>query len=206
MEKIKVLLVEDDPVWVKAMTDFLNAQEDMIIIGVAINKAEAIKMVQSLKIDIVLMDINLTENKYDGIYAAAEIEKIDSEIKIVMLTSLSEEIAVIKSFTAGAKQYISKVEYKEIPNAIRSVFSRNSPMDILLKDYSRLKEQEQLKELNFTEREVFDLIEKGYTRAQIQERLSKSESTLKKQIKQILVKLGVRSSKEAVQKVKRKGL
>ena len=79
-------------------------------------------------------------------------------------------------------------------------------MEALLKEFTRLKREEQLQVLTAAEREVFELIEDGYTQPQIQEKLYKAESTLKNQVNKMLKKLGVRSSKEAVEKVRRKGL
>jgi NarL family two-component system response regulator LiaR len=79
-------------------------------------------------------------------------------------------------------------------------------MEALLKEFTRLKREEQLKELTAAEREVFDMIEQGYTQSQIGRMLHKTESTLKNQVNKLLKKLGVRSSREAVKKVRRKGL
>lgn len=90
MGKIRVAIVEDDPDWLKAMIRFLNKTNDLLIIGTATNKEEAILLAKDWDVDVILMDINLSENKYDGIYAAIEIGEVSSA-KIIMLTSLNEE-------------------------------------------------------------------------------------------------------------------
>ncbi|MCX7922238.1 MAG: response regulator transcription factor [Clostridia bacterium] len=205
MDKIKILIVEDDPDWTKSMVNFLHKQNDIEVVATASNKQDAIKLANPEQVDVILMDINLTENKYDGIYAAAEIQQ-SKKVKIIMLTSLSDEDIITNSFNAGAVNYISKTNYKELPNAIRSTYKTTSPIEVLLKDYSRLKEEEQLKDLTPAEKEVFDLIKAGYTQSQIEKKLNKAESTLKNQVNKILKKLNVRSCKEALHKVKTRGL
>ncbi|BBI34465.1 response regulator transcription factor [Cohnella abietis] len=204
-EYIKVLLVEDDPDWIKAMTAFLNHEEDMLVVGAAMQSDEAIRLAKTLAFDVVLMDIQLTDGGMEGILTAVEIHEIHPA-KIIMLTSVNEESVIMQAFTAGAVNYIEKTRFKEIPQAIRSAYHHPSAMDALLKDYARLKREEQLKELTPAEREVFELIEEGYTQPQMEQKLYKAESTLKNQVNKILKKLGVRSSKEAVERVRRKGL
>lgn len=205
MSKIKVFLVDDDPEWLTTMEIFLSTFPDMTVIGTAATRDEAVKMVNSLDIDVVLMDINLTETRYDGIYAAAEICRV-KPVKILMLTSLSDEKIILDSFIAGAVNFIPKSQYKEIPEAIRATYYNRSPVEIVLRDYSRLKEDEQIRSLTRSEREILALVEEGLSRSQISEKLQKSEQTIKNQIGVILKKLGVNRIKDAVIKVKTKGI
>ncbi|QHT61585.1 response regulator transcription factor [Paenibacillus lycopersici] len=206
MNTIRVLLVEDDLDWIKAISTFLNREADMLVVGAATNAAEAAELARSLSFDVVLMDIQLTDRKLEGIYAAVEIHELAPAAKIIMLTSMSEESVMTQAFTAGAVNYIEKTNYLHLPHAIRAAYRHSAPMDALLKEFARLKREEQLKPLTAAEREVFDLIEEGYTQPQIERKLFKAESTLKNQVNKMLKKLGVRSSREAVEKVNRKGL
>jgi DNA-binding NarL/FixJ family response regulator len=204
-EHIKVLLVEDDPDWIKAMTAFLNHEDDILVVGAAMQSAEAIRLAKTLEFDVVLMDIQLSAGGMEGIYTAVEMHDIHPA-KIIMLTSVNDEHVITQAFTAGAVNYIDKTRFKEIPQAIRSAYHHPSAMEALLKEFSRLKREEQLKDLTVAEREVFELIEEGYTQPQMEQKLYKAESTLKNQVSKILKKLGVKSSKEAVERVRRKGL
>ena len=86
MNKIKVAIVEDDSVWLKALTSFLNFQEDIIVAEMATNKEDAVNMARTSLVDVIIMDINLNENKRDGILAAVEILE-SVKVKIIMLTS-----------------------------------------------------------------------------------------------------------------------
>lgn len=205
MDKIKVLLVDDDLEWQGAMGRYINKKEDIIIVGMVKTKTEAIDFISSIDTDIVLMDINLTDNKLDGIDAAIEITNI-SNAKIVMLTSMKGEDIILDSFTAGAVNFVSKEDYRIIPQMIRTLYSKTTPQEILVKEYNKLKKEEQIKELSPCEKEIYRLMEDGVSRYQMQVRLNKSENTIKKFIRQILRKLDVKTSKDAVQKVNRKGL
>jgi len=205
MDHIRVLLVEDDPDWIKAITAYLNQEEDILVVGAAMQADEAIRLAQTLAFDVALLDIQLAEGGTEGIYTAMRLHEIHPA-KIIMLTSMRDERIVTQAFTAGAVNYMEKSRFKEIPQAIRAAFHHPTAMEALLKEFARLKREELLKDLTPAEREVFELMEAGYTQPQIERKLFKAESTLKNQVNKILKKLGVKSGKEAVEKVRRKGL
>ena len=203
LSHIKVFIVEDDADWIKALTSFINREPDMLVVGAATNSSEALSMSQNIAIDVVLMDIQLDGSRLDGIHTAMMMQEY-SNVKIIMLTSISDEQSMTQAFTAGAVQYLEKLRFQELPQTIRTAYHHSAPMEVLLKELARLKREEQLKDLTFAEREVFELIEAGYSQSQIEQRLFKAESTLKNQVNKMLKKLGVRSSKEAVEKVRRR--
>ncbi len=205
MDQIRIIVVEDDTDWMKTITKFLSNEDDFLIVGTATSKADSVKLAKSIDFDIILMDINLSGDNYDGINAAQEILEFRNK-KILMLTCINDVDVIKNSFTAGAVNYMSKDNYRELPGVIRNCLNDNSPLNVMLQEYARLKEQEQLMLLSDAEKEVYGLIEKGHSRADLQKILMKSENTIKKQIKGIFKKLGVKSSQEAVRKVKRKGL
>lgn len=205
LSHIKVFIVEDDADWIKALTSFINLEPDMLVVGAATNSSEALSMAQNIAIDVVLMDIQLDGSRLDGIHTAMMMQDY-SNVKIIMLTSISDEQSMTQAFTAGAVQYLEKLRFQELPQSIRTAYHHSAPMEVLLKELARLKREEQLKELTGAEREVFELIEAGYSQSQIEQKLFKAESTLKNQVNKMLKKLGVRSSKEAVEKVRRRGL
>jgi Response regulator containing a CheY-like receiver domain and an HTH DNA-binding domain len=205
MNNIKVAVVEDDLIFQKAITNFLNKQSDMIVVGVAANKNDAVALAKSIEIDIILMDINLSGNESDGIIAAMEISQF-SNAKIIMLTGIDNASTVMDSFKAGALHYILKENYIEIPSIIRLLHKNETPFKLLINEFSRLKKEEQLQDLSSPEKEIFRLIEQGYTQAEIAQKLYKTQNTIKTQIKSILKKLKVKNTKEAVEKVRRRGL
>jgi NarL family two-component system response regulator LiaR len=205
VNSIRVLIVEDDPDWIKAITSFLNREPDMLVVGAATTTDEALRLAGTLSFDVVLMDIQLNGSGHDGIYTAMELHDIHPA-KIIMLTSLTDETVMTRSFTAGAVNFIEKTRYKDLPAAIRTAHRHPAAMNALLKEFARLKREEQLGALTPAEREVYELIEEGYTQSEIERKLYKAESTLKNQVNKMLKKLGVRSSKEAVELVRKKGL
>lgn len=202
---IRIMIVEDDVDWIKSMVNYLNRIENMHVVAAAMSREEAVRMASTLNVDIILMDINLYGNKYDGILAAWEICR-NSQVKIIMLTALDERDIITGSFAAGAIQYVSKRNFMQIPEIIKTALNFSNPMEVLLEDYRRLKEEEQLNVLSTSEKEIFRLIDKDYSNAQIEKELFKTKSTLKNQINSILKKLGVKNRREAVQKVKMRGL
>ncbi len=205
MDKIKVAMVDDDPDWIKQIIIFINNQEDMLVIWSATTKDEAIQFAGNSNVDIILMDINLngTSENYDGITAAQEILEIQP-VKIIMMTSISDEAIIKKSIIAGAVNYILKEDFRQIPNAIRSAHHQKSPLEVIFKDYSKLKESEQLNKLTPSERQIFTLLQEGYSKDKICSDLCISEGTIKKHISNIIRKFDVGSIKEAIRLVKSK--
>lgn len=203
MNEIKVALVDDDSGWIKAMISFLNNEDDMRVVGTAVNPDDSIALAKKIGIDVFLVDVDLGINRLNGIEVAAQIMEI-CKCKIVILTCLKEEAFVTDAFAAGAVQFVSKEKFVEIPKVIREVYSNSfSPTQILAKSYFRLKQEELLKELTRKEREIYDLFSNGHSRNDIATKLVITNNTLKSQIKSIFKKLQVHSIKEAVTKIKK---
>ncbi|MBU8713410.1 response regulator transcription factor [Brevibacillus sp. FSL K6-0770] len=211
MEAIKVFLVEDDPVWRKGLIDYLNKEPDLAVVGEAGTKAEAVERFLNAGADIVLMDINLTENNLDGIETAMELISLQADCKIIMLTSLTAEDVIVESFSAGAVNYISKSSFKEIPEAIRAAHNRQSAIHptaaaALRNEFLRLKNEENQKLLSPAEKDILQLIHQGKTQTQIEQSLHITKRTIKNHINRILKKMGVKTSKEAASKASQKKL
>jgi len=202
------MLVEDDPDWLVAMTNFLAKESDFEIVCKANDKSSAVSYSHTVDFDVVIMDINLSGNKKDGVLAALEILQIKNDIKIIMLTSLTEQEIMRDSFIAGAVNYISKDDYIKIPDAIITAIMKNSPFYVVLNEFRQLSTEHHLKVLGITpaEKGILDLIDQGYTQSQISKKLYKSERTIKNQINMMLKKLEVSSCKQALEKIKLKGI
>lgn len=182
MEKIKVLLVEDDPFWIKHFVHDLNKEADIFVTHVVTTKEQAIHTALSAEIDVVLMDIQLTPNGLDGLAATREITQRTS-CKVIMITSFHERQVILDSFDVGAMNYVTKEHYPDIVEAIRAAHSGQSPLhsccaEVLLFEW-------RLRTLSRSEREVFDLKEQGFKSYQIAQMLHKSLDTVKSQIKSI---------------------
>ncbi len=189
MERIRVMLVEDDPFWRDHISSDLSDEPDIEMIAACATKEEALETAAQTRIDIVLMDINLTGNNLDGLEAAELILRLPGSgpVKIIMLTSITEAEVVMKSFRLGALNYINKSSYQDIVHAIREAHHGRAAIH---SDAARIMRSEvQLMELTPMEREVFDLRKNGLSRREISERLHKSTNTIKSQLRSIKNKL-----------------
>lgn len=189
MERIRVMLVEDDSFWQQNISSDLAEETDIDVVAVVGTGEEAVRTALETEIDVVLMDINLTENNLDGLEAAHEISTLltHRNVKIIMLTSLSDKDIVIKSFQLGAMNYITKQSYKDIVRAVREAYANRSA--IHADAASIMRNEVQLMPLTPTEREVFELRKQGLSKQQISEKLYKSTNTIKSQLKSIKNKL-----------------
>lgn len=211
MKTIAVFLVEDDPVWRKGLIDYLNKEPDIRVTGEAASKEEAIERLAQSAADVVLMDINLTDNNLDGIDTAISLLQDHPDCTIIMLTSLTDEDVIVESFSAGAVNYISKSSFKEIPDAIRAAHTRQSAIhptaaQALRNEFLRLKNDEYQKLLSPAEKDILRLIHEGQTQTQIERSLHITKRTIKNHINRILKKMGVKSSKEAAAKARQRKL
>jgi len=130
-KKISVFLVEDDGAVRKMLRTYIGFNEDMFIMGEAVNGKEAIEKFKNFRIlpDVILMDISMPE--VDGISATQEIIKISPTSKIIILTALqSRKEIVIDAFKAGATGYMLKDSALDnIAGAIRNTYYGGSPIE-----------------------------------------------------------------------------
>ncbi|XEC93726.1 response regulator [Paenibacillus tarimensis] len=191
MGKIKVVLVEDDPFWQQNLVQDINREPDITVTYIASNKTEAIKAVETSEFDVILLDICLTKNEFDGLELAIEFHRM-SVGPIIMLTCLNEKEIILSAFEYGAVNYITKSSFKDVVHAIREAYYgkvsiHSDVSNTLIAGY---RKERKLRVLTTTEREVFDLREKGKSKAEIAKMLYKSVDTVKNQWKSIRSKLG----------------
>ncbi|NQY68086.1 MAG: response regulator transcription factor [Flavobacteriales bacterium] len=122
--KIKIILVDDHKVIRDALTAYLNNDERFEIIAEASNGNDAIELAKTVKVDIMIMDINMGEP--DGIECTKQIKLIDSNIKILALTMFNESLHIKQMMNAGASGYLLKnVGVEEVKSAILKVYDGN---------------------------------------------------------------------------------
>lgn len=200
------MLVEDDQVWRDMLAVVLNNEPDLEVVHAVGTKEAALSYCTGNQVDIVLMDINLTGDNLDGIQATLEITLMEKAIKVIALTSFDEQEIVIHSYTAGAVQYVSKSDFRKLPDIIRQVLRTDTPHEILVREFWRLKEAEQYSKLTAAEKEIVALSEAGAGRTQLMEQLGKSEGTLKNQITSIIRKFKAASMREVIRTIKSRGM
>lgn len=130
---MNVLIAEDHQVTAKLLSKVLTNNTMIEIAGIARNGAEAVQIAENVKIDVILMDINMPV--LDGISAMLRILKNNQKIKFVILSNYTEPWIVKQSLNAGASGYITKrSRYDVIVNAINEVFKGGVYLDELLMD------------------------------------------------------------------------
>ncbi|MCP1308365.1 response regulator transcription factor [Paenibacillus tyrfis] len=213
---IRVVIVEDDPDWLRGLHSYLQKEPDIEVVGQASSGEAAIELLERTEADVVLMDVMMSDSP-EGLWAAAEIVKC-SGARVVMLSSMEEKEIIFEAFKAGAVDYMVKSNFTEIPQTIRSAYANRSSIHPsvaaqMREEFRRLKQLEhevrvrELKNLlTPTEIQVLDLIEKGHTQTQIADKFVVSIRTIKVHVGNILKKLGGKSSKEAAQKAKDMGI
>lgn len=196
MDKIRLMIVEDDPVWMKCISDYVERENDIIVVKQAYTKEEALQ-VTPFDVDVVLMDLKLSEDDYglSGLEVASQLYDRGLN-KIIMLTSWDETEIILESFDKGAINYVTKPSYRDIPNAITEAYygrvSLHSDVSFVL--MTELKRERKLKVLTPAEREVYELQEQGFNKKQIAQKLYKSVETIKKQLKWIQSKIKEKGS------------
>ncbi|AEI41524.1 response regulator transcription factor [Paenibacillus mucilaginosus] len=214
--RIRVVIVEDDPDWLRGLQSYLQKEGDIEVVGTASSGEAGVELLERVEADVVLMDIMMSDSP-EGLWAAAEIVKC-SGARVVMLSSMEEKEMIFEAFKAGAVDYMVKSNFTEIPATIRSAYANRSAIHPsvaaqMREEFRRLKQLEhevrvrELKNLlTPTEIQVLDLIEKGHTQTQIADKFVVSIRTIKVHVGNILKKLGGKSSKEAAQKAKDMGI
>jgi two-component system, NarL family, response regulator LiaR len=200
---IRILIVDDHDMLRRGLAAFLHAFPDMQLVGDTSSGIEAIRLCQELHPDVVLMDLLMPE--MDGVTTIENIHQKQSEIKIIALSSYSEDRLVKAALRAGATSYILKnVSPEELAEAIRATQSglpSLSPevVDILIEPTQPVLTQPSIQEpLTQRELDVLAGMVAGLTNAQIAMQLKISQSTIKGYVSNILSKLGVKNRTEAV--------
>ena len=198
---IKVLIVYDHAMVRMGISTYLQVEPDIKVIGTAENGKEAVEKAQSLKPDVILMDLVMPE--MNGVEASKKILKNNPKQKIIILTSFIDDELVYPAIRAGATSYILKTgSAEEIIDAIhkaiigKSVFE-DEVADKIKKNPDKVREQELFETLTNRELEVLRLIGQGKTNKEIGDELFISLKTVKTHVSNILNKLNVQDRTQA---------
>lgn len=201
MSKIRLMLVDDHEVVRLGMRAAFELEPDILIVGEASNGAEAVAKVSVLAPQVILMDVRM--EKMSGIEACREIKNRVPQVSVLMITSYTDDRAVLASTLAGASGYLLKnVSRAELLKAIRQVASgevllnNNQKQQALSQATAGLATRPEA-DLTEREREVLALVARGNTNKQIAEQLSMSEKTARNHVSHILEKLGLSRRSEA---------
>jgi NarL family two-component system response regulator LiaR len=211
-ERIRILIVDDHPLIREGLRAVLETQPDMELVGEARDGNEAVIRAQTLKPDVILMDLSLPEK--DGIEATRQILKNDPTIRVLVLSNYLDDDKVFNVLKAGAKGYILKETFpQDLRQAVRSVYQGKSALDPsiqrkLVDHLSQVNNGDGTADEGLTEREleVLRLMSHGTTNPQIAAKLSVAEGTVRFHVSNILRKLGLENRTQAVLYALQKGL
>ena len=197
MAKIRIMIVDDHEMMRLGLRTAFEPEPDLAVVGEASNGAEALAKMATLDPQLVLMDVRM--EKMGGIEACREIKNRYPDVRILMLTSYTNEDAVISSMMAGASGYLLKhLSRPELLRSIRLVAAGQTLIDAnATKQALDRISQTPGWELTEREREVLTLIARGYTNKQIADALTVTEKTARNHVSHILEKLGLSRRSEA---------
>ena len=210
--KIKVLLVDDHAVVRQGLRTFLELQDDMTIVGEAVNGLEAIEQAKQSQPDIVLLDLVMP--KMGGVEATPQIIAASPQARVIILTSFGEDDQVIPAIRAGAQGYLLKdIPPRDLVQAVREAYLGKAQLhpDVAKKLMSAIATPAAAPpapESDLTEREleVLGLIAQGLNNHEIAQKLTISEKTVKTHVSNILGKLHVEDRTQAAIYALKKGL
>jgi len=206
MAKIRVAIVDDETVIRQAMTQLLDMEEDLEVVGGGKNGEEAIDLVHEHLLDVLLTDLNMPV--MDGLTAIRASKQEYPNVEICVLTVHADDEHLFEALKAGAKGYLLKdATPDEVVEAVRTVAHGGAVLYAplatrVLAEFQRLTQQKDdlqrlFSQLTRRELECLGLLADGKTNRQIADELFLSLKTVKTHVGNILRKLEVNSRTEA---------
>lgn len=213
MTPIRIVLADDHAVVREGTCQLLNLEPDIEVVGEASNGQEAIDLVESLKPQVVVMDVRMPD--MGGVEATKQIKKRFPDVEVLVMTAYDDDEFIFASLEVGASGYLLKTApVKELIQAIHEVAEGQSALDpgvarkVLrqIKEGSHRKKPHDMAEL-LTEREqdVLRLLGESKTNKEIGEVLIISDRTVQTHLSNIFQKMKVNSRTEAVLTAIRRG-
>ena len=196
----KVLIVDDHKIMREGLRSLLEKKPDIEVVAEAENAREALKLVQEMVPNIVIIDVVMPS--LNGIEATRRILARTPNVKIIALSMYSDKRFVMEMLRAGASGYLLKdCAFEELDEAIRTVMQERTYItprivDIIVKDYFSKEEKPSssaLTALTSRQYEVLQLLAEGKTTREIAQQMSLSVKTIESHRQQIINKLNIRS-------------
>ncbi|MEJ2487151.1 MAG: response regulator transcription factor [Anaerolineales bacterium] len=211
-EPIRILLVDDHEVVRQGVRAFFDVQEGFEVIGEAESGAEAVKIVENLVPDVVLMDLIMPG--MDGVEATRLVKNISPTSQIVVLTSYHDDEHIFPALKAGALSYILKdVKMDELADAVRNAARGEATLhprvaSRVIQELQGANKDDQgpIADLTNREMETLKLIAQGMSNHEIAETLVISEYTVKGHVSNILSKLHLADRTQAAVFAWREGI
>jgi DNA-binding NarL/FixJ family response regulator len=202
---ISILVADDQALMRTGFRMILDAQEDLEVVGEAIDGADAVRQFERLGPDVVVMDVRMPT--MDGIEATRRLKQREPPARVLILTTFDLDEYVYEALRAGASGFLLKDRPpEELVAAVRVVASGDallapSVTRRLIEEFARrtpAATRDELHELTDREREVLVLIARGLSNAEIAKALYVAETTVKTHVGHVLSKLRLRDRAQAV--------
>ena len=193
---VRLLIVDDHEVVRVGLRTLLSRVETIEVVGDAATAADAVEQTRALQPDVVLLDVRLGDES--GFNACREIQKLERDVKVLVLTSFADDNVVVEAISAGADGYLLKEANREtLLSAIEKVANGQSVLDpavtgrVFGKVQSLMQKPggNKLALLSPQERRVLALVAEGKTNKEIAAAMGLSDKTVKNYFSNILDKL-----------------
>jgi two-component system, NarL family, response regulator len=202
-DTIRILAVDDHPVFRQGIAGLIEGQADMTLVGEASNGREAIQQFRAQRPDVTLMDLQMPD--MNGLDAIIAIRNEFPQARIVVLTTYTGDIQVLRALKAGAQGYLLKnLLHKELLQTIRAVHAGKKALSP--EASHEIASHATDDALTPAEVDVLRLIAAGNANKQISYQLSISEETVKSRVKNILSKLGAKDRTHAAMIALKRGI
>ena len=210
MEPIRVLIVDDHALFAEALAARLGREPDLVILPIAADVRRALALTAAERPRVIVLDMTLDTES--GLDVLDRVRKRYPDVRVVMLTAMSDVDAMVRAIRTGAVAWVEKTESADlVARVIRSAARRGGwiPPDVLGEVLRRLREDDAggvIAELTPREREVLQCMVDGLGRAEIAERLCLSANTVRTHTQNLLAKLDMHSALEAITLAMRAGM
>lgn len=208
---INVFVVDDHELVRRGLIDLISAENDLTVIGQAGSVKETLEEIAKVQPDVAVLDVRLPDG--NGIELCREIRSIYPNMQVLMLTSFSDDEALLGAILGGASGFVIKdIKNLDLLDAIRKVAQGESLLEsaTVAKVRDRLRESSSpaggISELTAQERKVLEHIGQGLTNRQIANSMFLAEKTVKNYVSSLLAKLSLERRTQAAALAVRLGL
>ncbi len=209
IDAVRVLIVDDHEVLASALAHALDAEPDIVAVGVAGTLERATALITTTAPDVLLLDHRLPDG--DGVDAIGRLRRLRPSMAVIVLTASAAEHVMVAAIESGVSGFLSKTRsLAEVTSAVRAAAAGEAVIspEMLARLLPRINRSGRAGRDTLTEREreVLGLLAEGLTNAAIAERLVVSVHTVRNHVANLSAKLGASSKLEALAIAVREGL